>query len=117
MNKKVSIDFVWNTLGTTLNAFNSLFYLVIITRINGMKDAGIFTIGFAIACLLYMVGTYSGRVFQVTDNNDEHTDIDYFNMHIITILFLLQRWRKTEKGYGKMWNLTANLIFLTRPTV
>ena len=28
-------NFVWNILGTGFNSFNSLFFLIIVTRING----------------------------------------------------------------------------------
>ena len=63
-------DLFWNTLGSTLNAFTSLFYMIIITRINGINDAGIFTFAFSTATLFYMIGIYAGRVFQVTDNTN-----------------------------------------------
>ena len=29
-------NFIWNVLGTGLNAFNSLFFMIIVTRINGI---------------------------------------------------------------------------------
>ncbi len=88
MNKKVS-DLVWNTLGTTLSAFNSLFFLIIVKRINGMDNAGIFSFSFSMACLLYIVGVYSGRVFQVTDNDKKHDNISYLNVHIITSIIMI----------------------------
>ena len=37
-------NFIWNTLGTGLNAFNSLFFMIIATRINGVEKAGVFSI-------------------------------------------------------------------------
>ena len=61
--------FIWNLLGTGFNAFNSLFFLIIVTRINGLENAGIFTIAFSTACILYAVGLYSGRIYQVTEQN------------------------------------------------
>ena len=50
--KKFIKNFMWNVLGTGLNSFNSLFFLIIVTRINGINDAGIFSIGVAIAFLM-----------------------------------------------------------------
>lgn len=82
-------DLVWNTIGTTLNAFNSLFFLVIVKRINGINDAGIFTFAFSMGCLLYIVGIYSGRVFQITDDNKKHDDISYLNVHFITTISMI----------------------------
>ena len=63
-------NIIWNIIGATANAFNSLFFAIIVTRINGINDGGIFTYSFATACLLYMIGVYSGRTFQVTDNQN-----------------------------------------------
>ena len=43
-NKQFRKNFIWNTLGTGLNAFNSLFFMIAVTRLNGIDDAGIFSI-------------------------------------------------------------------------
>lgn len=69
-------NFIWNLLGVTINAFISLFLMVIVTRINGVSDAGIFTFAFSLACLLFTIGIFAGRTFQVTDNKD-CTSYDY----------------------------------------
>ena len=42
--KQFRKNFIWNTLGTGLNAFNSLFFMIAVTRLNGIDDAGIFSI-------------------------------------------------------------------------
>ena len=60
-------NFIWNTIGIMLNSFNSLFFLIVVSRINGLNDAGIFSLAFSTALLLYTIGLYSGRMFQVTD--------------------------------------------------
>ena len=82
-------DYIWNTLGTTINAFNSLFFLIIVTRINGVNNAGIFSLAFSIGNLLFILGVYCGRVFQVTDNDKSNDDFSYFNLHIITAIMML----------------------------
>ena len=75
-NKNFNKNFLWNIVGTTFNAFNSLFFLIIVTRINGTNDAGIFTLAYSTACILYVIGVYAGRIFQVTEreniNNKEY---------------------------------------------
>lgn len=81
---------IWNTIGITLNSFNSLFFLIIINRLNGVNIAGIFNFSFSIACLLYTVGIYSGRTFQVTDMKNELTDKEYlFNKFITCFIMML----------------------------
>ena len=75
--------FIWNSLGTGINSFNSLFFLIIVTRINGTETAGIFSLGYATACILYTLAMYSGRLCQVTDVEGKIKDKDY----IVTRLF------------------------------
>ena len=61
-------NFIWNIIGTGFNAFNSLFFMIAITRINGVDNAGIYTIAYSTACILYMIGIYAGRIYQVTES-------------------------------------------------
>ena len=82
-------NFIWNILGTGFNAFNSLFFLVIVTRINGVNDAGIFTIAYSTACILYMLGVYVGRIYQVTETDKTINDKDYIVNRIITTITML----------------------------
>lgn len=88
-NKKFAKDFIWNTLGTGLNSFNSLFYLIIVTRINGMNDAGIFSIAYSTALILYTIGLYSGRLCQVTDTENKVKDKDYILNRTITCILMI----------------------------
>lgn len=87
--KKDKKNIIWNIIGATANAFNSLFFAIIVTRINGLNDAGIFTYSFATACLLYIVGVYAGRIFQVTDISKENSDTDYLYHRIITCIAMM----------------------------
>lgn len=91
LNKAQSFkkDFIWNMIGSTLNGFISLFLLIIVTRINGLEDAGIFSLAFSIACLLYIVGGYAGKIYQITDVNCKYTDSEYICHKIITCSIML----------------------------
>lgn len=82
-------NFIWNILGTGFNAFNSLFLMIIVTRINGVNDAGIYAIAFSTACVLYVIGTYVGRVFQVTEKDKTFTDKDFIINRIISISIMI----------------------------
>ena len=44
INKK---NYIWNTIGSTLFSFNSLFLAIIVTRINGIANAGILSLVFS----------------------------------------------------------------------
>lgn len=76
-------------IGTTLNTFNSMFFMIIITRINGTEDAGVFTLLFSVACLLYNIGIYAGRTFQVTDKTKKYSETEYFINRLITVFIML----------------------------
>lgn len=83
-DKKFTKNFIWNTIGSVFNAFNSLFILILITRINGLESAGIFSITFATASILYVLAIYSGRNCHITDIKGEITDKEYIVARIIT---------------------------------
>ena len=82
-------NFIWNIVGTGLNSFNSLFFLIIVTRINGINDAGIFSIAYSTALILYTIGLYSGRLCQVTDIENKVKDKDYIINRVITCILMI----------------------------
>lgn len=82
-------NFLWNVIGMTCNCFNSLFFMILITHLNSMDEAGIFTLSFSIACLVYYIGTYAGRVYQVTNVNSNITDSDFIIHRAITCFMMV----------------------------
>lgn len=89
MKSNLKKSFIWNTLGSGLNAFTSLFFLIIATRINGEIEAGIFTLCFTTAGLMYIIGTYSGRTYQVTEQDNNTGDKEFIASRIITVIIML----------------------------
>lgn len=87
-NKQLKKDFVWNMLGLTINSFNSLFFLVIINWINGRHDGGIFTFSFSLCCLLYFVGTFYNRTYQISNPN-KFTNKEFIMNRVISVLIML----------------------------
>lgn len=81
-------NIIWNAIGSTISSFSSLFFLIIVTRINGLDEAGIFTYSFSTACILYTIGVYYGRAYQVTEN-DNYSDTDYIYNRITTCILML----------------------------
>lgn len=98
---KLKRNFIWNAIGSMFNASTSLFFLILVTRINGVDNAGIFTFSFSLACLFQVIGTYSGRVYQVTETDPEISDSDYiYSKYIlIIIMILLSIFFSIIKGY------------------
>ena len=80
-------NFIWNLLGTTVNAATSFIYMIIATRINGLEEAGVFSIAFSNACVLVVIGTYMGRTYQI--NDVKHSDKVFIQSRKITCLLML----------------------------
>lgn len=87
--KQFKKSFIWNMLGSGINAFNSLFFMIVATRINGVIDAGIFTLAFSTACIIYVIGIYAGRIYQVTEKDKLVSDKDYIVNRLITTTFMI----------------------------
>lgn len=114
MEKNLRKNTIWNTVGITLNSFNSLFFLIIINRVNGVNTAGIFSFAFSIACLLYIVGIYSGRTFQVSDVKGDLNDREYLVHKFITcgIMIIFTFGFIFFKDYSLDKNLTIIILSL-----
>lgn len=82
-------NFFWNMVGTSTNAFTSLFFMIIVVRINGVDQAGLFTFAFSTASLLLNIAMYSGRVYQVTERDPQYNGSDFFFTKIITCSIML----------------------------
>lgn len=80
---------LWNIVGSTASSFNSLFFVIAATRINGVEKAGVFSYAFATSCILFVLGSYIVRVFQVTDREGKCTDGDYVAHRIFTCVLML----------------------------
>lgn len=82
-------DYFWNTLGTSLFSFNSLFFMIIVTRFNSLSDAGIFSFAYATAGIINYFALYSGRTYQISNTNEKFTGSLYIVTRYLTALFAL----------------------------
>lgn len=65
-------------------AFQSVIMLMILTRVLGLKEAGIFTIAYADANLFLTIGKYGMRNFQVSDVKKQFSFGEYWFSRVIT---------------------------------
>lgn len=73
-----------NAIGSFAYSCLSLFFMVVITRVNGLEQAGNFSLLYALSTLIYNIGIYSGRTYQVSDHSRGVTDKDYLVQRVIT---------------------------------
>jgi len=82
-------DVFWNSIGTATWSFLSLFLLIIVTRVNGLEDSGIFSFGFAFALIMFTVACYGGRTYQVSDHNNVFSTNAYIALRLYTSLAVI----------------------------
>ncbi|MDO4833833.1 MAG: hypothetical protein Q4A40_02215 [Bacillota bacterium] len=77
-------SYIWNALNAIISALQNPVILLVMTRTNGVYDAGVFSIAFAIATLMLYVGLYGLRRFQSSDMNEKYSFSEYHGMRILT---------------------------------
>ena len=90
-------SYIWNMAGSMLNAFQSVIFLMILTRVVGLTEAGVFTIAYADANLFLNIGKFGMRYFQVSDVKQQYSFTAYKRsryistllMFIVSLIFLL----------------------------
>ena len=104
MKKNLKKNTIWNIVGTGINAFASLIFMIIVTRINDVYEAGIFSFAFSVATLFNVIGTYAGRIYQVTERKNISNKDFFINrivscliMYIVAIIFVTIRSYELEK--------------------
>lgn len=89
MNEIYKKTLFWNMTGSMLMAFQSVILLMVITRVLGVAEAGIYTLAYASANLLLTIGKYGVRIYQVSDTKTICRFGDYFIQRIFTTLIML----------------------------
>lgn len=60
-------DYIWNTLGVFVQNAISPLLLIIVTRVNGIDDSGVFSFAFSVAIIFWAIAMWGGRTYQVSD--------------------------------------------------
>ena len=79
----------WNMMSSGINSVVSMFLLLIVTRINGVEDAGIFSLGFSTAQMMLTIGNYGMRNYQVTDLKNKYSMEIYLSSRIMTNILMM----------------------------
>ena len=76
--------YIWNAVNAIVSALQNPVILLVMTRTNGISDAGVFSIAFAIATLMLYIGLYGLRRFQSSDINEKYSFAQYHGMRILS---------------------------------
>lgn len=82
-------SFIWNMTGSLLMAFQSVIFLMILTRTVGLVESGVFTIAYANANLFLNIGKYGMRNYQVSDVKNEFSFKEYLSSRWITTIVMI----------------------------
>lgn len=95
--------YAWNLCASLLYSIQSAVLLLVITRIGGLIQAGIFTILYTVTQMLASLGSYSMRNFQASDVNDEYRFKTYYTSRVVTCICMLL----VCAGYGVVRGLNS----------
>lgn len=89
MQSNIKKDYIWNTIGAFLQNAISPLLLIVITRVNGIEDSGLFSFAFSIAVVLWMLGIWGGRTYQVSDEKREFSHRSYVMVRLVLAVVML----------------------------
>lgn len=88
-NKNEAGNYIWNAIGGMLNAGQSVFVLIIVTRVCGLEAAGLYSIAFATGNLFMYLGNYGVRNYQVSDVDEKFSFRSYVLHRLLTVALML----------------------------
>ena len=88
-NKNEAGNYIWNAIGGMLNAGQSVFVLIIVTRVCGLEAAGLYSIAFATGNLFMYLGNYGVRNYQVSDVDEKFPFRSYILHRLLTVALML----------------------------
>ena len=82
-------NYFWNTLGSLMNAASTVLMLMAVTRTMGAAAGGIFSLAYAIAQQLMVIGHFEIRTYQATDKEEKFQFGVYLGSRCITTICMV----------------------------
>lgn len=81
--------YISNLCSSLIYSIQSALLLLVVTRVGGLYQAGIFSILYTVTQTLASLGSYSMRSFQVSDAKNEYSFNQYYSSRVVTCLIML----------------------------
>lgn len=81
-------DYIWNSIGAFLQSAISPILLIVITRLNGVGDSGLFSFAMSLSVVFWAISLWGGRTYQVSDVKKEFSSGDYIVVRFISSLIV-----------------------------
>ena len=88
MNKSQS-SFFWNMLQSIVFSFQTVIFLLIVTRKSDLYIAGVYSITYSVSQMFVSVGNYSMRSYQVSDAKNRYSFNTYLGSRLVSIGLML----------------------------
>lgn len=82
-------NFIWNMLGSGIYSAISMLLSVIVIRIVGENDGGIFSIAITVSQMMLYIAYFEQRTYQVTDVEQKYDFADYHGAKIVVCIMML----------------------------
>ncbi|GCF93918.1 hypothetical protein NRIC_18090 [Enterococcus florum] len=92
---------LWYSIGMFTFSFSSILLLLVVTRMLGTSEAGIFSIGWAVCQQMLTIGMFGTRNYQVADLNEKYNFNYYFYSKFCSVMIMLVG----SFVYGKLLHL------------
>ena len=81
-------DYIWNSIGSFLQSAISPILLIVITRLNGVGNSGLFSFAMSLSVVFWAISLWGGRTYQVSDVKKEFSSGDYIVVRFISSLIV-----------------------------
>lgn len=81
--------YIWNTLGSMMNALSSALLLLVVARLMGPYYAGVFSLAYAVGQQFQVIGAFEVRPIQATDIKSSYSFGAYLGARIVTCLVMV----------------------------
>jgi len=80
----MSTNIIWNTAGNVIYLFSQWILTIVIARMAGYEQLGIFSLAMSISNVGFTIATWGIRNYQVSDMIHKYSDSEYFYTRVLT---------------------------------
>lgn len=81
-------NFILNSLGLGLNQLIPIFLMLIIKILSNLSDVGLFSTAYYISQIIFIIGVFGGRNYQISENKYESSVLFYCRLITVMMMFV-----------------------------
>lgn len=84
-----ALNFMWNMIGSGIYSLVSMMLSVVVIRIIGENDGGVFSIAITVSQMMLYIAYFEQRTYQVTDTENKYDFSQYHGAKIIACVLMM----------------------------